>query len=88
MAEASRAFAEAGRMARTAGNIHVAVPAICSRAELLTAQGQLRRAADAYREALQLALKADGRPLPVAARAHVGLGQLLYEWDDLDAART
>ena len=86
MAEAGRAFAEAGRMARTAGNIHVAVPAICSWAELLTAQGQLRRAADAYHEALQLALKADGRPLPVAARAHVGLSQLLYEWDDLDAA--
>jgi len=86
VAEASRAFAEAGRLGRAAGNIHVAVPAICSWAGMLIVQGQLQRAAEVYREALQMATQTDGRPLPVAARAHVGLGQLLYEWDDLEAA--
>jgi LuxR family maltose regulon positive regulatory protein len=86
VAEASRAFAEAGRMSKAAGNLHVAVPAICSWAELLIVQGQLRRAAEAYREALQIAITEEGRPLPVAARAHAGLSQLLYEWNDLEAA--
>jgi LuxR family maltose regulon positive regulatory protein len=86
VADASRAFAEAGRLGKAAGNVHVAVPAICSRAELLIVQGQLQRAAAAYREALHIASTADGRPLPVAARAHVGLSQLLYEWGDLEAA--
>ena len=86
LTEASRAFAEASRMGKAAGNVHVAVPAICSLAELLIVQGQLQRAAEAYREALQMATQADGRPLPVAARAYVGLGQLLYERGDLEAA--
>jgi LuxR family transcriptional regulator, maltose regulon positive regulatory protein len=38
------------------------------------------------RDALQLATSADGQTLPIAAGVLVGMGNLLYEWNDLDAA--
>src|SRR3712207_8716585 len=52
-------------------------------AELEVMGGRLHRAADLYRRALRLA---EQRPFPAAGLAHVGMGELLYEWDDLDGA--
>jgi LuxR family maltose regulon positive regulatory protein len=50
-------------------------------------RGHLRQAAKLYREAIQLGTPRPGaHPLPVVDRAYVGLGQILYEWDDLDEA--
>jgi LuxR family maltose regulon positive regulatory protein len=86
VAGARQAFAEASSLGRRAGNIHVAVPAICSLAELQAEQGQLHQAAETYQEALRLAVSGGARPLPVAARIYSGLSALLYEWNDLEAA--
>ncbi len=83
---ASRAFAEASAIGQAAGNIHLAVPAMCSLANLQARQGRLHQAAETYQDALQLA-ETEGRPLQVAAMAHIGIGNLLCEWDDLEGAR-
>ncbi|HZG65671.1 MAG TPA: hypothetical protein VEZ12_02950, partial [Herpetosiphonaceae bacterium] len=49
------------------------------------ARGQLRRAAQSYQQALDLAM-VDDRPLPAASYAYVCLGRLHYEWNDLPTA--
>jgi LuxR family maltose regulon positive regulatory protein len=50
-------------------------------------RGRLRQAAKLYREAIRLGTPRPGaHPLPVVDRAYVGLGQIFYEWDDLDEA--
>ena len=59
-------------------------------AELYLEQGQLRRAEALHRQALGLVEKRFGveaRPIPLAGAAHIGLGKLLYEWNELAAAR-
>ena len=72
-------------MARTSGNIHLAVPASSAVAGLQVMLGQLHRAAQTYQEALELAL-ASSRTAPLAARAYSGMSTLDYEWNDLEAA--
>ena len=82
------AFMAAGESGRLAGNIHVAVPALCSLANLQRAQGSLRRAAATLEEARRLAWTGGGQPLPVAAAVYSGLAHLHYERDELpEAAR-
>ena len=49
-------------------------------------QGQLKRAWDANKEALDLATDARGRRLPVAGKALLGLGEIAREWNDLTGA--
>jgi len=52
-------------------------------------RGQLRKAGDSLRDALQVAdayAGRAGRKLPVSAYAHLTLGSLLLEWNDLEAA--
>ena len=78
---AAQAFADAAQMGQAAGNLHLAVPATAHMAALEVQQGRLHQAFATYERALRLA----GR-LPVAAQAHSGLGELLYEWNDLAAA--
>lgn len=56
-------------------------------AELRRIQGHLSQAALLYRRTLQLATKRGGPPLSLfVGLAYVGLGNLLYEWNNLDAA--
>jgi len=84
---AQRAFAEVGRNHTAAGNLLAAVVALCSSADLLCEQAELHRAAETYRAAVQMATRSDGRMLPAAARACLGLSGLEYEWNNLDEAR-
>ena len=86
LAGARRAFAEASRLGEEAGNIHVAVPALGALAYLHELSGQLHQAAELHRNAIRLAAGQRGQSLPVAAQAHTGLGNLLYEWNDLATA--
>ena len=83
---AARAFDEASRIGKRAGNIHVAVPALGALAALDMDQGRLRDTEARCREALELATTADGRPTPMAASAFTGLGELLYARGDVEAA--
>ena len=81
LAAAARALAEASEMGKVSGNIHLAVPASTLLADLQVQQGRLHSAFDAYRRALEMAGHS-----PVAAQAHSGMGVVLYEWNDLEAA--
>jgi LuxR family maltose regulon positive regulatory protein len=49
-------------------------------------QGQLHRAAEICREALQLTSAPSARLLPLAGLARIGLGEVLRQQNDLDAA--
>ena len=47
--------------------------------------GRLYQAQNLYNQALTLAVNKQGRPQPIAGVALIGLGYLLWEWNDLGA---
>ena len=68
--------------------------ALCNLASQQILRGRLREAATHYYAALETTTVrpseehwAHGHPFVPAGYAHVGLAELLYEWNDLDAAR-
>jgi LuxR family maltose regulon positive regulatory protein len=86
-AAVERTIAHMVEPARTSGNPFAYLAAIISLARLQALQGRLRAAAATYREALQVV------PDPTTLRHYAanliyyfGLGDLLREWNDLDAA--
>lgn len=83
---ASKAFSEASANGQAAGHILLTLYALTNLAELSDLQGQLHQVARIHRQALRLATEGHGQPVPIAGMAHVGLGKLLREWNDLDAA--
>lgn len=85
VASASHSFARAAEISQSAGSTYVALLASKNLTELLLVQGHLREAADVCRQALELAMER-GHRLPASGVAHVGMGELLREWDELDAA--
>jgi LuxR family transcriptional regulator, maltose regulon positive regulatory protein len=80
------AFAEAGALGRAAGHDYVALSAMAAHAHLELAQGHLREADDVLQRALGYATEHGSEQLPAVGSVRIGRGELLYEWDDLDAA--
>jgi LuxR family maltose regulon positive regulatory protein len=74
------------RMSQMAGNVMLSVMIACNRAEILMRQGRPHEAAATYQKAVDLATDTQGRRMPIAGQALVGLGELSREWGDLDAA--
>ena len=70
---------------QAAGERYLAVRAACDLGQVRQALGDLDAALSAYEQALQIATEA-GRPLPPAGMALLGIAEVLYEKDDLDAA--
>ena len=69
------------------GNLYAALTAISYIAEIQTSQGNLHEAANIFQKAIQLGKERGwGQPLPATGYACVGLGQLFYEWNDLNKA--
>jgi LuxR family maltose regulon positive regulatory protein len=85
MAAASRAYSQAYTISQSAGDTLLNLVAATQWANLKILQGQLFQAADLYQQALHFAI-GPGRQLPVVSMAHAGMGWLLYQWNDLDAA--
>jgi LuxR family maltose regulon positive regulatory protein len=86
---ADQALAKAVAISRATGDSHVAVLALCNLAVAHRDRGKLARAANTFRDALQLAREyADraGQQLPVSAYAHTYLAAVLCEWNDPQAA--
>lgn len=83
---ASAAFSEAAELGLASGNLYVTLEAMGHRAGLRMALGRLMEAEDILRQALELASERGDDTLIAAGEAHVRLGELLYEWDDLDPA--
>jgi LuxR family maltose regulon positive regulatory protein len=84
---ASRTYAEAHAVNEAAGNAYAGQIVTWRSARLEVTRGRLCRAAEIYRELLQ---RASERPalgqLPVTGYCHLDMGDLLREWNDLDAA--
>jgi LuxR family maltose regulon positive regulatory protein len=83
---ATRAFDEVARLSQQLGNPLAAVGPLSNLAGLYMMGGQLHKAEALYQRALELATDSRGRPLPVAGKALLGLGELSREWNDLEAA--
>jgi LuxR family maltose regulon positive regulatory protein len=67
-------------------NAMIAVAALRQLARVCTRQGQLSEARSLYEQALALATDKEGRRLPIAGDALIGLGELQREWNHLESA--
>ena len=83
---ANATFAEAAELGRAAGHDYIALTAMGSLAYLRMSQGRLREADGSLRRALEFAAERGVELLPAVGRVRIGMGELLYERDDLDAA--
>ncbi len=83
---ATAAFAETARLGRAAGHDYIALAAMGTLAHLRMAQGRLREADVLLRQALEFAVERGAELLPAVGRVRIGLGELLYERDELEAA--
>jgi LuxR family maltose regulon positive regulatory protein len=79
-------FSRAVEISQQAGNLMISVGGLCNMAGIWMLQGQLKRAWEANKEALDLATDSRGRRLPVAGKALLGLGEIAREWNDLTGA--
>jgi LuxR family transcriptional regulator, maltose regulon positive regulatory protein len=78
---------QAVRLGERSGNPLSTLEAIGYLAPLLSVQGRLREAMVLCEDALREYGDTNGRPLPMIGLAEVPLGTLLYERDNLDAAK-
>ncbi len=81
LTQAEQAFTEADHAARQTGNGPVRLTALAFLSSIQAARGQLHRAAEVARQALQL-----GRGAPALAPVHSMMSTLFYEWNDLRSA--
>jgi len=85
VSEAGKAFSQAIAVARAANLGFIAVPLVCSIAEVQIIQGQLCQALQTCQQAMEMAV-VDGTRTSVAGFAGLGLSKILYEQNDLPAA--
>ncbi|MDI7275625.1 MAG: LuxR C-terminal-related transcriptional regulator [Anaerolineae bacterium] len=85
--EASEALGECVTLARAGSGVNAGVAALCVLARVRCVQGRLRQAADIYRQALEMIEEQGERRLGVASVVDAGMGELLYEWNELPQAR-
>jgi LuxR family maltose regulon positive regulatory protein len=83
---ARQAYLEAVQISQAAGNRYMTMIANSNLAEVLIEQGELHQAARIYTETLQIATRPDGQKLPLADRIYAGLGEIFFEWNQLDIA--
>jgi LuxR family maltose regulon positive regulatory protein len=83
---ASRAFDQAAELDQATDNLLGTIVDLQRLAYLRVLQGQLGEARDLYQKALVLAVDGQGQPLSIAIKVLVGLGELLYQRNDLDEA--
>ncbi|RPI28846.1 MAG: hypothetical protein EHM70_16310 [Chloroflexota bacterium] len=90
--KAKQLFVEAARINNKAGNYHAAMASFEQLAGLAVIRGRLHQALDLYQAGLKMAQnwkdtggKPQG-PLIAAGGPQLGLGLLLYQWNDLAAA--
>jgi LuxR family maltose regulon positive regulatory protein len=81
MLEAEQAFMESDRAAQQAGGGPARLIALAFLSSIQAARGNLHRAAEMARQALQL-----GRGMPALASVHSIMSALFYEWNDLETS--
>ncbi len=86
LATATAALEEAAIIAEGAGNLTNAVLARCHLAEVSALQGRFDEAGKLYEQILESAVDNRGRQQPIAGMALMGLGRVLAERYELEAA--
>lgn len=86
LSAASAAFAEAVAISRAGSNMRAWALAVYFLADVHVAQGHLHQAAEHYHRALGVITMQGWQELPATSAIHVGLGDLMYEWNELAAA--
>jgi len=84
---ATRTLRELARVGQEQGHPISAVSALCSLAELEHRRGAAREAVALGQRALDLCVDPRGNPLPLAGYAHVALGLICYDLNELARAR-
>jgi LuxR family maltose regulon positive regulatory protein len=84
--QAEQVFAQAAQSSRAAGSIFGYVANTDWQATMQAEQGQLKRAAATYRQAIETLSGQGQHPLPLSGHVYVGLASVLLEWNDLDGA--
>ena len=84
---ATRTLRELARMGQEQSHAISAVSALANLAWLEHLQGRAREALALGQRALELCVDARGRPLPLAGHAHLALGLITYDLNDLAASR-
>ena len=88
--DATQAFAEASIINRRTGNLQVSLNAQWNLGRLHQEQAHLHRAEEIYRQGIasftQEPVTQQQRLLPEYGRLHIGLAEILYEWNEIDAA--
>ncbi len=85
--EASRAYEESARFSEQAGDFELTLLALTSMAQVQEGRGQLHAAEQTCRQVLERAGR-EAAWSPMVSFALIGLGGVLYEWNDLDAAES
>ncbi|MEJ2598277.1 MAG: LuxR C-terminal-related transcriptional regulator, partial [Anaerolineales bacterium] len=83
---AEEAFTQAAQINLASNSIYGYVACTGWQATMQAEQGQLRRAASAYRQAIETLTSQGQRPLPLSGHVYVGLASVLLEWNDLEGA--
>ena len=86
-AKAERSLVEAVDLSIETSNFNVLPAAIAHLAQLQVIRGYLHEAGATYERAIRMSAEHSEWPSPLTASAHIGLGRLRYEWNDLDRAR-
>jgi len=84
--EAVAVFEEAAGLGQAQGNVHIVASALAHLAEVRITLGELQRAADTCRQGIEAVTKLAGKISPMSGLLHVRLGQLFYEWNELETA--
>ena len=84
---AGEAFQDAARIGQEAGNIHIAVAAICSLARMRTIQGRPHQAFDLYKQAERLAAEQGENQSRMMDYGYAWIADLLRERNELETAR-
>ena len=85
LAAAFAAYEAAAQLSLSAKDNFLTIAAHYHKARILMAQGYLQEAATTYQQVLAVAVDAK-KQLPVVGLAHVGYGEIFYQWNDLVAA--
>ncbi len=83
---AFQSFQEARQISHAFGNRTVELSALKKLGDLHKRHGQLHQAVLSYQQALQLGRIREGQYLPIEAITVSALGQVLYEWNQLEEA--
>ncbi len=82
----NQSYAEARRVGLATGSTQAAISAICCLGDNQVLQGQLRKAAESYQEALRLSVSCQTQGSAAAGYALIRLGDVHREWNNLESA--